>query len=290
MNILFLSMIYCLFFSNNINASHQPPIKKSGWSWPILQTIGIVKTKKQVEATTIATQSLTKNLSDNSLRKSIAEDGFDAGHLDEDTVISSDTEPNTPTPSVQSNSTSPTSSKKTILHTTVSADDTTETHSPLQTCIILPAEINLTISSKSSSPREEALTVQNFTQEDRDSKLSTTELINTALIQQKIQELPPLALKRTELTTKPGLYGRRLFLDSSTFSDFENDCSQTSNSNSPITLQPLEKKDVSYLEQGKKLSSPALNTLKIETSETSSCSNDIKNLCSRCFKKKNPQQ
>jgi len=277
MNLLFLSMIYCFFLSQNIYSSDQPSAKKSGWSWPILRTIGIVKTKKEENSSIVIIQGLTKNLSDNSLRKSIAEDGFDHGHIDDHDVISVATEPNTPAHSVPSNQTSPTSSKKTIL--IVSDNNNTETHSPLQTTMILPAVIstdNQTTSSNLSS---------------RDSNSSTTELIDNALTQEQLQKHLTLVHKKTAPTTKPGLPGRRLpLLNTSVFSDFESDCSQISDNGNSTTLKNLAKKSSQEIEQEQKVNSSRLYTLEIETPEEQSFSNDIKSLCGCCFKKKNPNQ
>ncbi len=273
MNILSLSIIYCLFLSHSIYASDQPPIKKSGWKFPILRAVGLVKRETPVNASTASTvviDGIRKNLSDASLRKSIAEDagGFEPGDLDDHQPITLSTTPNTPTNSPLDNN---------------------EIKSPLQSSAMLQA-ISVTnsqiFSSRPSSPEQEDFVAQ---ENDirRDSNSSTTDLLDTKLVVQKLQELPPFN-KKPEPEKRPS---QNLFLANSNFSDTETDGGMTSSDQTPHQPSRVQstitfKKDCIH-KQPRSPITPITDITSPEKQEASSslfCT--ITNLCSCCISKK----
>jgi hypothetical protein len=290
MNNLFLSIIFWIALSNNINASEQSSTQKSSWSWPVLRAIGIVKTQKQTN-TAITLKGLTKNLSANSLRQSIAEDGFDHGE-DEETVVSTPTNLDKSHNNTLIDSTlQPTSPAKalTILHPNDIRE--TETQSPLRSSALLEAMIitdKQTTSSASWSPESK-------TSPSSDNKIKTMETsdsLDKIAVEKKLQELPPFNKK--PLPPKKSTLIQRLFLDDldDAFSDSETDGGQPTpvNNTNKLIQKNGSTKNFIDLEAGRTASSTASDSITKKEPETSSICNNLTSLCSSCFKKKNYKQ
>ena len=279
-----------------MNASEQTPTKKSGWSWPVLRAIGIVKNQKTAENPIVFTvQGLTKNLSDNSLRKSIADEGFDPAD-DHETVTSTPTQSDKFQSEKSTHSTprstSPTTALQVLDPHTIA---TTATHSPLRSSALLEAIMitdNHTTSSTSWSPSP-SQSMNN----QAESTTITSPRLDTVTVQKKLQELPPF--KKNPQPPKKSSLIHKIFLDGldDAFSDSETDGGQltpvdnakNNNSNKLMQKNGFAKNFID-LEKGEKLSSPVSDIITKKEPESSSICSNLASLCGSCFKKKNYKQ